>query len=96
MKPQVIAQRVAEEMGISFEQVIVPSRVTHLVECRRMIALILHERCVTVPVIAEILQRDRTTILHQLKVIRSFLNIYPEIKQQYESLNRLIHETQTD
>jgi chromosomal replication initiation ATPase DnaA len=96
MKPQVIAQKVAEQMGISFEEVRGPSRIAHIVECRRMIAFMLHERQFTVPQICEILQRERTTILYQLEVMKSNFVIYPKTKKQYQELTRLIHETQTD
>lgn len=95
MSPHVIAQNIADEMGVSMDQIKGASRKTHLVECRRMIALILNDKGFSVYVIAEVINRDRSTVVNQIEVVRSFLGIYRDVKKQYENLMKAINETQT-
>lgn len=92
-----IAILVASEMGLSYEAIITPNRVSKLVDCRRMIALILANRGVNSQEIGQVLSRDRTTILHHIDTMKSYLMIYQSYRNTYQSLMQKIesHENQT-
>jgi chromosomal replication initiation ATPase DnaA len=95
MSPIEIAKFVANEMKIPFEKLMSPKRDRELVDCRRMISLILQEKSYPMSTICHVLKKDRKTIAHQLETIQSLMDVYPTMRKQYQIIKEKVNETQT-
>lgn len=88
---------IADYMSVCQEDLTSPHRDRHIVDCRKMIALILHEGGIGNPQIAKALNRDRTTVNHLIKSAKDLIDTYPVMKRIYNRLNYYLgNENQAD
>lgn len=88
---------IAEYMSVCESDLLSPCRDRHVVDCRKMIALILHEGGIGYHTIAKALNRDHSTIRYNIRSAKDLIATYTTMKRIYNRLNYYLgNENQAD
>lgn len=97
MNSKEIIDLVCQYMSVKPEDLLSPCRDRDLVDCRKMIALLLYERGDSTPLIARQLNRHPSTVWSSIKSAKDLIDTYPIMKRIYNRLTyHLAHANKTD
>lgn len=89
-KGKTVLRIVANDYGITVDQIKGPSRAWPLPEARQMLCYLLKEHGATS--VCKLINRDRTTFYRSVQKLSSLASVYPDVRKRFQRLSAKINQ----